>query len=260
MIVVLTADPALQNWWTNLWNRPVFREITVLGESIMLVHPGKRPDWDKLSQKLGRYSSRLLVGEGIELPKERPWKRMDNSKMKEQILCNTLCSFSDSLSWVGLYDPEGKLCVTAWELAQCYPRVTVWCRFRERYQSLCGDLMEQLGAAVELTSDWEGLMGCPLIGAMEAPAFRLRWDGTLLLCGRTEIPPVSGQLRQDLQIPLPPEVQEAVPTDVNAMELYLAVLKERGRGRGNPEFPDDLCYNVLEPGTESVLLPKFIRD
>ena len=253
MILVLTADPSLQNPWQRFWKRPSFREVSAMGESIMLVNPGSKPQWDKLSQKVGRYAGRVVAAQDIDLPKERPWKRQDNSKMKERILGNTLCSFSDSLDWVGLYDPEGKRNVLAWELAQCYPRVTVWCRFRERYQALCGDLMEQLGASIELTQCWDGLMGCPLIGAMEMPDFRLRWDGTMLLTARADFPPISGTLRHDLQIPIPEELLSICPGDVDPMELFLAVLKEKRQ-----EIPTDLCYQVLEVPALIGQIEKFL--
>lgn len=243
MIVVLSVDPALQSRWQRLLKQAAVQEAKALGESIILVHPGQKPNWEKLSQKLGRYASRLVVGEGIALPKERPWRRMDNSRLKEKILSNTLCSFSDSMDQVGLYDPEGRHTVLAWELAQVFPRVRVWCRFRERYDALCGDLMEQLGAAVELTSTWDGLMGCPLIGAMDAPPLKLRWDGTLLLTEKAELPPLCGTLRQNLKLAIPTELLELCPADVDPQELYLAVLQQ------NRTIPPGLCYLVLEePG------------
>ncbi len=252
MIVVLSADPALQSPWQRLLKQSVVREVNVLGESVMLVHPGQKPNWEKLSRKLGRYASRLIVGEGIVLPNERPWKRLDNSKMKEKILCSTLCSFSDSMDWVGLYDPEGRHTVLAWELAQVFPRVTVWCCFRERYDALCGDLMEQLGAAVELTSTWDGLMGCPLIGTMDVPPIKLRWDGTLLLTEKALLPPLCGTLRQNLQLPVPTEILELCPTDVDAREVYLAILQQ------SREVPPNLRYLVLEEPAAAQSMEKFL--
>lgn len=240
MIVVLSEDSRIQSRWQRFWKQSGLQETSALGESIMLIHPGQKPNWEKLARRLGRYTGRVVCGSGVQLPKERPWKAFDSSKLKEKLLCNTLCSFRDSLNWVGLYDPEGKRTVTAWELAQVFPRVTVWCRFRERYDSLCGSLMEQLGAAVELTSVNDGLLGCPLIGAMDVPPVYLRWDGTMLLCGRAELPPMSGVLRQDLRIPVPRELLAVCPADVDPMELYLALLHE-----GRRELPPDLCYDLL---------------
>ena len=249
MILVISKDPSLQNRWTNFWNKATFRERLTMGESIMLLHPGRKPNWTKLAQKAGQYASRVICSSAIELPKERPWKQQDNQKMKEKILLNTLCSFSDKEEWVGLCDPEGKLCMMAWELAQSFPRVTVWCEFRERYHSLSKLLLEELGAALELCSSREGLLGCPVIGAMEAPPFRCQWDGLFLLVGKAEFPPLSGELKQQLRIPIPEELQEVTPADVDAMELYLAILREN---------PADLCFIVNQQDNEQTSFENFL--
>lgn len=249
MILVITKDLKLQNRWSNFWNKATLRECSAMGESIMLLHPGKKPNWNKLAQKAGQYASRVLCGDTVELPKERPWKRQDHRKMKEKILLNTLCSYSEQEEWVGLCDPEGKLCMLAWELAQRFPRVTVWCQFRERYQSLCELLLEELGAVLELCSSREGLMGCPIIGAMEAPPFRCQWDGLLLLVGKTDLPPLSGELRQNLRIAIPDELQAVTPCDVDAMDLYLAIMQENRQ-----TVPNDLCFEISKGyGVNSII-------
>lgn len=253
MILVLSADPTLQNFWTNFWNKPCIKECSAQGESILLLHPGRNPKWSKLAQKTGQYASRIIVGRGITLPKERPWKRQEFTKQKEKILLNTLRSKADETDWVGLCDPEGKLTMLAWELAQSFPRVMVWCEFKERYQSLCEALMKELGAAVELTNSREGLMGCPLIGAMEAPPFRCQWDGLLLLTGKTELPPLSGELRQELRISVPEDVKKAAPSDVDPMELYLAILKEKRQ-----EIPPNLCFELQEDSADINTFEKFL--
>ncbi len=253
MILVLSRDASLRTVWQHWLNCPVIREKEALGKSIMVVHPGREPKWPKLAQKLGRYASRVVCPAELELPKERPWKRLDSSKIREQILSNTFCRFSQQLEWVGLYDPEGRHTILAWELAQCFPRVTVWCRFRERYDSLCSDLMEQLGAVLELTSAWEGLMGCPLIGAMEPPEFRLRWDGDFILPGRWDIPPISGSLHQDLALPVPEELLRICPKDIDPRELYLAFLKEERKA-----VPQELCYLLPRSNQESASIEKFL--
>ncbi len=253
MILVLSADPSLQNWWTNFRNKASIQERSAQGESILLLHPGRKPKWKKLAQKTGQYASRVVVGQNIELPCERPWKRQDHSKMKEKILLNTLRAQSENTDWVGLCDPEGKLCMLAWELAQCFPRITIWCEFKERYQPVRTALMKELGAALELTSSREGMMGCPLIAAVEAPPFRCQWDGLMLLVGRTELPPLSGELRQELRIPVPDDVRKAAPADVDPMELYLAILREKRQ-----DIPMDLCFELQEGEANLSSFEKFL--
>ena len=253
MILVLSSDPDLQNYWTKFTGKYTMKECIAQGESILILHPGRKPNWSKLARKTGQYASRVVLGKGMLLPKERPWKQQDFSKQKEKILLNTLCSKSKDTDWVGLCDPEGKLTMLAWELAQCFPRVTVWCEFKERYQPLCDILMKELGAAIELTNSREGMMGCPLIGAMEAPPFRCQWDGLLLLVGRTELPTLSGELQQELSFPVPTDVREAAPADVDPMELYLAILKEKRQ-----VLPADFCYILHEKKTGAESFEKFL--
>ena len=118
---------------------------------------------------------------------------------------------------------------------------------------MCEALMKELGAAVELTNSREGLMGCPLIGAMEAPPFRCQWDGLLLLTGKTELPPLSGELRQELRISVPEDVKKAAPFDVDPMELYLAILKEKRQ-----EIPPNLCFELQEDGADINTFEKFL--
>lgn len=266
MIVVLTAEPGKRSFWARFRKQASFQECKVLGESVMLVYPGEEPNWDKLAQKLGRYASRVLVSPGnqrekagIRLPKQRPWHTLDNSKIKEQILCNTLCHLSEQYDWVGLYDPEGKLGLLVWELVQHFPRVTVWCRHRERYQALCHDLMEQFGAVIELTAAQNGLEGCPLLAAMEPPAFGIHWDGLLLLCGKTEIPHFRGRLQQELKVPLPEEAFFTLPPDVDRQELYLAIRQEQRRrqGTGTAAQRENLCF-LLESEGEEPRIEKFL--
>ncbi len=244
MIVVLSRDPALQNRWQRLWRQPSIREVDMLGESVMLVHPGTKPNWEKLARKLGRYAGRVLAGEGIQLPKERPWKPLDVSKVEERLLSATLISQAEQQDWVGVYDPEGKLTMLTWELAQHFPRVTVFCSFRERYHSLCEDLLEQLGAAIEVSSHWEALAVCPLIGSMSSPDFRLHWQGIFLLPGKGELPPIEGRtgtLLQQLPLPIPPELLPLCPMDLSPQSLYLALLKE-----GRVKAPEGLTYLLPE--------------
>ena len=253
MILVLSRDPTLRNPLQKWLDRSVIREREVQGESIMLLHPGMKTDWQKTAQKLGRYASRVICPQSIELPKERPWRRMDCTKVKEKLLTNTLCSYSDRLEWVGVYDPDGRHTMMVWELAQHFPRVTVWCSFRERYASVSEELMEQLGAAPELTCNWEGFMGCPLIAAMEAPEFRLRWDGEMLLSGSCDVPPLMGTLRQNLRLEVPQEWREICPCDLDPQELYLAFLQESRKA-----IPKDLHYQTDIAPEDAGEIEKFL--
>ena len=125
--------------------------------------------------------------------------------------------------------------------------------FKERYQPLCDILMKELGAAIELTNSREGMMGCPLIGAMEAPPFRCQWDGLLLLVGRIELPTLSGELQKELSFPVPTDVKEAAPADVDPMEFYLAILKEKRQ-----VLPADFCYILREKKTGAESFEKFL--
>ncbi len=242
MIVVLSRDPSLQSLWQRFWKKSVIKEVNILGESVMLLHIGQKTDWTKFAQRLGRYAGRVVAGESIPLPEERPWKRLDVRKVEEKLLCDTLCRMEEGQDWVGVYDPEGELKTMVWELAQHFPRLSVWCREREKYDILCEDLLEQYGAAIERSSHWEGLKDCPIIGSMTTPDFRLCWQGLFLLPGKAEIPLIdgrSGSLCQQLQLPIPKEVEENCPCDLSPQSLYLALLKE-----GKVPWPEGLSYLI----------------
>jgi len=236
MIVLLSQDPGLQNPWQRFWRRSAVREAEALGEGVLLVHPGQKPNWPKLQRRLGRYAGRL-VPSAVTLPGERPWRSLDLTPAREKVLGNTLCAQEEQYRWVGLYDPQGRHCVLAWELAQHFPRVSVYCLRRERYQPLQESLLEQLGAVLELTASWEGLLDCPLVGALEAPEPRLRWNGLLLYPGSGAQPREEGLLGQDLQLLIPPEVLQICPSDVDPRDLYLAILQSRR----SPQL-EQLCY------------------
>ena len=66
MILVLSRDPTLRNPLQKWLDRSVIREREVQGESIMLLHPGIKTDWQKTAQKLGRYASRVVCPQSIE--------------------------------------------------------------------------------------------------------------------------------------------------------------------------------------------------
>lgn len=246
MILILSRDKTLQNPWQRLMKRSVIREREALGESFMLVHPGQNPNWVRLAQRLGRYASRVVCSEEMDLPQSRPWRRMDCSSIEEQIMGNTLCSFSEQLDWVGLYDPQGIHQQLAWRLLQHFPRVTLWCRERQAYQDISETMMEELGAAPELTCDWNGFADCPLIGALEIPEFRLRWKGKLLLSGRSDIPHLQGILCDDLPLTVPQELLSICPNDLDPRKLYLAFLKENSR-----EVSQTLRYLIPEKEASS---------
>lgn len=226
MIVLLSQDPGLRNAWQRFWRRGAVREVEALGEGVLLVHPGQKPQWRKLERRLGRYAGRL-VPSGVALPGERPWRNLDLGPAREKVLGNTLCAQEEQQRWVGLYDPQGRHCVLAWELAQHFPRVSVYCRQRERYQPLQESLLDQLGALLELSASWEALLDCPLVGALEPPEPQLRWRGLLLYPGSGARPREEGRLGQDLQLLIPAEVRAICPGDVDPRDLYLAILQSR---------------------------------
>lgn len=236
MIVLLSQDPGLQTPWQRFWRRAAVREVEALGEGILLVHPGQKPKWAKLERRLGHYAGRLVPSR-VPLPEERPWHHLDLGRAREKVLGNTLCAQEEQFRWVGLYDPQGRHCVLAWELAQHFPRVSVYCRQRERYQPLQENLLDQLGALLELSASWEALLDCPLVGALEAPEPQLRWRGLLLYPGSGASPREEGQLGQDLQLLIPPELRAICPSDVDPRDLFLAILQSRR----SPQL-GDLCY------------------
>ncbi len=244
MVVVLSKDPSIQNYWQRLWRRISVKEEKILGESVMFVHPGEEPDWDKLAKKLGNYTERIVVGKGIELPDTEQWKPMDVCAVEEKILGDTICDLAGRDENIGIYDPEGRLQALVEELAEAFSKITVFCPLEEAYENLCKNIFEQQGTSIELTSAWDGLMDCSIIGGLTPPNFRLRWRGIFLLPGETEIPPISGwtgSLFKELRLPVPNELKKLCPLDVPPKSLYLALLKE-----GRVKAPEGLRYLLPE--------------
>ncbi len=244
MVVVLSRDPSLQNYWQRIWKQVSIKEEKILGESVMFVHPGEKPDWNRLAKKLGNYTERVVVGQGIELPPTSFWKSMDVSAVQEKILGTTICDLGRQEDHIGIYDPEGSLAELVLELAQYFSRITVFCPCEEAYEKLGKNIFEQEGTSIELSSAWDGLMDCSIIGSMVSPNFRLRWKGIFLLPGETEIPPISGwtgYLFKELRLQVPNEVKKLCPSDVTPKNLYLALLKE-----GRVKAPAGLRYLLPE--------------
>ncbi len=237
MVVALTAERDGLNRWQRWWNHTVVLDKPVQDAVVNIVYIGKKTNWDRLQQKIGRDSTHVVAGKEVSLPQTRLWKRFDSSRQKEEILTRTLISLRSSTDQIGLWDPLGRMQRTAWCLAQVYPRVTVWCQCREKYRAVAQQLMEEQGASLQITQGQELWQECLIMGAMEQPPDQISWKGLLLLAGPRRSMHQQGMLLHSLQVDVPPEISAICPKDIEEQELYLSLCQEQRTHRGK-----ELCF------------------
>lgn len=201
-------------------------------------HTVGRPHWELLTQAVGRAATRLVVTGEEEPPRGSGLRLYDPSifagRMTAMAGVQLLRSLPDKgrQTSVALVDEDGLFTWCAGELARRCLLLRVYTRRPDRYNTLCRELMEEIGANLVLADDPQGLSGCRF-AVSPAPTGVWKLPMPVLTVDRSGIQgrPTVNRLIPDLS----PEVMETVPPGA-PLFLFLGAAWETGLRR----FPLDM--------------------
>jgi hypothetical protein len=135
---------------------------------------GGKIDWEAVERICGSYAGKLLLPEGLELPKDGRLGRLPLRRFHEQVLVRTACDLVDRTRMpmyrrvLGLVDPQGKHAALLTELLKHFTSVKVLTGEAAIYREASYQAMEELGAPVLLAEDFGSFRDCVLVAAPSA--------------------------------------------------------------------------------------------
>lgn len=201
-------------------------------------HTAERPHWELLARAVGRAATRLVVAGEEEPPRGSGLRLYDPSTFAGRLTAMAGVQLLRGLGEEGrraiiaMVDEEGLFTWCAGELARQCALLRVYTRRPDRYQNLCRELMEGMGASLLLTEGPEGLGDC-LFAVSPAPTGVWKLPLPVLTVDHSGIQgrPTVNRLEPELS----PELLGEIPAGVS-LPLFLGAAWETGLRR----FPLDM--------------------
>lgn len=175
----------------------------------------------KLSRLLEEFRGRVIVADGLALPKGVETEPLSITDFEQRLVVNTAKHMLRSSAIphyaqsIGIIDPWGDCVKIARELVGCCPCVKVYTHSPGTYRQFCADMLSELGAVVSLvgsigalgdmsiivapvpfSTDEELHLRCPVLALRDTPV----WG--------------SVQLIHSLKPALSPELAEEIPPHI----------------------------------------------
>ena len=196
--------------------------------------------WSILQQACGRYANRVLLQDGIVLPKESGLTIARLPAFEKQVLVATACSaIAETRSpmcrqILGLVDAAGDFADQLEELLKYYTCVKVLTHAIERYLQQSRQMMEHFGAPVIVSSEPGVLRDCVVILAPSpADMAGLPRAPAPVIAGGSELLRAPHDGVSNLRIVPPTPVLEACPQGVDAHMFSGALYEFSGLQRQN---------------------------
>lgn len=220
-------------------------------------HTADHPHWDLLARAVGRAATRLVVAGEEEPPRGSGLRLYDPSTFAGRL---TAVAGTQLLRGMGeasrrtavaMVDEDGLFTWCAGELARHCALLRVYTRRPDRYQALCRELMEGIGASLMLTDGPEGLRDC-LFAVSPAPTGVWKLPLPVLTVDHSGIQgrPTVNRLEPEL----PPELLADIPAGVS-LPLFLGAAWETGLRR----FPLDMGIRACRADGRLIRLEEVLR-
>lgn len=150
------------------------------GYLLIRARPSRRgPDWDRICEAAGRWADRLLLPESLQQAENCPIRPVRFEAFDREVLLQTACELANRTRMpmyrrvLGLVDEEGRYGEMLFPLLHHYTAVKVLTGAQSYYEALGEEMMERLGAPVQLCREPAGFSDCVLLlipGEIPLPA------------------------------------------------------------------------------------------
>ena len=118
-------------------------------------------DWDKVIENTGKCSKRLILNNHIEIPEYKGIGVFKSDTLYNKIFHNTVLQIimnnkrKKDLYHIAVYDKNADFIDFATRLSRHSSKLTVVTENKEKYMSLCDDILEKTGLCISLLSDFD---------------------------------------------------------------------------------------------------------
>lgn len=185
-------------------------------------------DWQNVSEKCGRYASRIIAPRTVNLPDSNGINRFISRSMQPLLIFNTACN---ELSKAKL--PTDKISITvtdrnsvmASRICRLLPfasQIRVVTSKPEKYASTCFRAMEENGAAVMLRSAYEPVEGCDIVICCDGVITPAMQNSVIFTCNKRS----GGKLRfYGSGLELLPIHSEIIPENIETIDFAGALFE-----------------------------------